>query len=62
MTGCLQTSVGKQSIIDLYSEFETVLKFYNLGARNKQRIKCLAEGHNTVPPVSVELGTLRSQV
>ena len=28
----------------------------------KQRIKCLAQGHNTVPLVSLELMTLRSQV
>ena len=28
----------------------------------KQRIKCLAEGHNTVPLVSLELATLGSKV
>ena len=33
MIGCLWTRVRKQSIIALYFEFETVLKFYNLGAR-----------------------------
>ena len=30
---CLLTHVRKQPIIALYFEFETVLKFYNLGAR-----------------------------
>ena len=33
MIGCLWTHVGKQPIIALYFEFETVLKFYNLWAR-----------------------------
>ena len=33
MIGCLWTCVGKQPIIAVYFEFETVLKFYNLGAR-----------------------------
>ena len=28
----------------------------------KQRIKCLAEGHNTVPSVSIEPATLQFQV
>ena len=32
MSGCLQTRVHKQPIIALYFEFETILKFYNLGA------------------------------
>ena len=32
MIGCLRTRVRKQPIIALYSEFETVLKCYNLGA------------------------------
>ena len=32
MTGYLRTRVRKQPIIALYSEFETVLKFYNLKA------------------------------
>ena len=32
MIGCLRTCVRKQPIIALYFEFETVLKFYNLGA------------------------------
>ena len=32
MTGCLCTGVGKQPIIALDFEFETVLMFYNLGA------------------------------
>ena len=35
MIGWLRTRVRKQSIIALYFEFETVLKFYNLEARNK---------------------------
>ena len=30
--GCLWTGVHKQTIIALYFEFETVLKFYNLQA------------------------------
>ena len=34
MIGCLWTRVRKQPIIALSFEFETVLKFYNLGARN----------------------------
>ena len=34
MIGCLWTRVRKQPIIALYFEFETVLKFYNLGARS----------------------------
>ena len=33
MIGCLRTCVHKQPIIALYFEFETVLKFYDLGAR-----------------------------
>ena len=33
MIGCLWTRVRKQPIIALYFEFETVLKFWNLGAR-----------------------------
>ena len=32
MIGCLRTRVSKLPIIALYFEFETVLKFYNLGA------------------------------
>ena len=32
MIGCLRTRVRKQPIILLYSEFEAVLKFYNLEA------------------------------
>ena len=32
MIGCLRTCIRKQPIIGLYFEFETVLKFYNLGA------------------------------
>ena len=32
MIVCLRTRVRKQSIFALYFEFETVLKFYNLGA------------------------------
>ena len=32
MIGCMRTRVRKQSIIALYFEFETVLKFYNLDA------------------------------
>ena len=28
----------------------------------KQRIKCLAQGHNTMPPLSLKLVTLRSQL
>ena len=32
MIGCLPTRVRKQPIIAVYFEFETVLKFYNLGA------------------------------
>ena len=32
MIGCLQTCVHKQPIIVFYFEFETVLKFYNLGS------------------------------
>ena len=32
MIGCLWTRVRKQSIIVIYFEFETELKFYNLGA------------------------------
>ena len=35
MIGCLRTRVRKQSIIALHFEFETVLKFFNLGARNE---------------------------
>ena len=31
MIGCLRTLVRKQPIIVLYFDFETVLKFYNLG-------------------------------
>ena len=34
MIGCLWTRVRKQPIIALYFEYETVLKFYNLGARS----------------------------
>ena len=33
MIGCLRTRVRKQPIIALYFEFETIVKFYNLGAR-----------------------------
>ena len=33
MIGYLQTRVHKQTIIALYFEFETVLKFHNLEAR-----------------------------
>ena len=33
MIGCLRTRVRKQPIIALYSESETVLRFYNLEAR-----------------------------
>ena len=33
MIGCLHTHVHKQSIIALYFEFESALKFYNLGTR-----------------------------
>ena len=33
MIGCLRTRVRKQRIIALYFEFDTVVKFYNLGAR-----------------------------
>ena len=29
---------------------------------SKQRIKCLAQGHNTVPPVSLELATLLPRI
>ena len=29
---------------------------------SKQRLKCLAQGHNAVPPVSQEPVTIRSQV
>ena len=32
MIGCLRTRVRKQPIIELYFEFETVLKIYDLGA------------------------------
>ena len=34
MIGCLWTRIHKQPIIALYFEFETVLKFYNLGGLN----------------------------
>ena len=34
MIGCLGTRVRKQPIILLYFVFETVLKFYNLKARD----------------------------
>ena len=36
MIGCLQTRVRKQTIIALYFESETVLKFYNLEGRSWQ--------------------------
>ena len=35
MIGCFWTCVSKQPIIALYYESETVLKFYNLEARNR---------------------------
>ena len=41
MIGCLRTCVRKQPIIALYFEFETVLKFYNLGGMNILRIECV---------------------
>ena len=41
MIGCLWTCVRKQPIIALYFEFETVLKFYNLGGMNILRIQCV---------------------
>ena len=62
MIDCLRTCVHKQQIIGLYFEFVTVLKFYNLKPSTKQRIKCLAKGHNAVPQVRLELLTPRSQV
>ena len=37
MIGCLQTRVRKQPIIALYFESETVVKFYNLGARSSDK-------------------------
>ena len=40
MIGCLWTRAHKQPIIALYFESETVLKFYNLEASTKLRIKC----------------------
>ena len=36
MIGCLRTRVRKQPITELYFEFETVLMFYNLEARNNK--------------------------
>ena len=39
MIGCLRTRVHKQPIIARYFEFETVLKFYNLGGMNILRIQ-----------------------
>ena len=35
MIGWLRTRVRKQPIVALYFEFETVLKFYNLDARDQ---------------------------
>ena len=38
MIGCLRTRVRKEPIIALYFEFEIVLKFYNLKARQTIRM------------------------
>ena len=46
MIGCLRTRVRKQPIIVLYFKFETVLKFYNLGAWKATKMgKRLADGY-----------------
>ena len=37
-------------------------KFYNLRASTKQRIKCFAQGHNTVPLVELKPATPQSHV
>ena len=43
MIGCLRTRVRKQPIIAPYFESETVLKFYNLEARNDTCAMWLSE-------------------
>ena len=35
----------------------SVMSGHFLGYRTKQRIKCLSQGQNTVPPVRLEPGT-----
>ena len=38
MIGCLQTRFRKQPITELYIEFETVLKFYNIEASSSRTL------------------------
>ena len=42
------------------NRFSVVLRYFL--SSTKQRIKCLAQGHNTVPPVSLELEAFLSKV
>ena len=48
MIGWLRTRVRKQPIIALYFEFETVFKFYNLGAW-LVGLKYLLESYGYIP-------------
>ena len=50
MIGCLRTRVRKQPIIALYFEFETVLKFYNLGAWFCDLVICFFSSFANVLP------------
>ena len=53
MIGCLRTHISKQQITALYFEFETVLKFYNLGAW------ILEEGFQQLKNGKVEIKNLK---
>ena len=46
-----------------FNNFSVMSGWFFLGStRNKQRIKCLAQGHNTVPPVRLKPTTPQSRV
>ena len=65
MCGCIQYFVCLcrcfTSQSTMFESFGVFICLPGLNQRYKQRIKRLAQGHNTVPLVSLKLATLRSQ-
>ena len=60
---CVEKSWCFELVLYIPVNIFSVMLGLFLGLTNtKQRLKCLAQGHNTVPLVSLEAGTPRSQV